>query len=143
MPPARPYQATVGVRVGAEPRGRGLEGALQHRRLAAVERVGKRDVRVYPFQTVFFQRKRAEEGRSVSQRVDRGAEIVDEAGKRNLRRPRAPAYGVLAFEHGHAFSVAGELYGGRETVGARAYDYGIICGGFAHALILDPLAPTA
>ena len=132
------HQAAVGGGVVAEPRGRRPDGTLQHRRLPAVERVGERDVRVDPLQTVLFQRQRAEEGRGVAQRVNRGAEVVDEAGKRDLCRPRAPADGALAFEHGHAFSVAGELYGGRETVGARAYDYGIVCGAFAHALILDP-----
>ena len=65
----------------------------------------------------------------------RGAEVVDEAGKRDLRRPRAPADGASALEHGHPLSVAGELYGGCEPVGARADDDGVVCP--YHAPILD------
>ena len=43
----------------------------------------------------------AEERRGVTQRVYRGAEVVDEARQRDLRRPRASSDGASALEHGH------------------------------------------
>ena len=71
------------------------------------------------------ERERAEERRAGNERVDRRAEVVDEARKRQLGRPRAAAGLVGALAHENLEALAGERDRGCEPVGARADDDGV------------------
>ncbi len=83
----------------------------------------KQGGRVNPFLTVLFGRQGGEEGRSVAERVDGRADIVDVAGQRQLRRAGTATYIGLFFKDDYRTPISRQLRGRREAVGARADDH--------------------
>ena len=68
-----------------------LEVAPQHDGGAVIERVCDGSARLYPLESVLFERKGAEEGRKDSERVHGGTDVVLEAGKGEFGCARAAA----------------------------------------------------
>ena len=79
------------VAVRPEPRRRSVDRALQQDRRPIVQRVGQRRVRMDPLQAVLRQRELLEARRADRHGMHRGADVVHEAGQRQLGRPRAAA----------------------------------------------------
>src|SRR5437763_1316479 len=118
------HQAAIGGCVGAERRTSGVEtllprqagslphcGALEHCRCAVVERMGERRGRMNPLQAMVSERERAKEGRGDRHRMDGGAEVVLEAGKRQLFGASTAAESGLSFEDDDGAALPG--YGNR------------------------------
>ena len=82
-PPVRPAVA--------QPCRRGLDRSLEHGRGSVVERMRERRRWLNPLEPVRAQRQAAEERRGDGERVDGGADVVREAGQRELRGPKAAA----------------------------------------------------
>src|ERR1019366_10291204 len=89
---------------------------------AIVQRMSDRGRRVDPLQAEIAEGERTEEGRRHAQWVDGRADIVDEAGERQLGRAGTAADGVFRLEDRDATAGAGERDGGGETVGAGSHD---------------------
>ena len=70
-----------------------------------------------PLQPMVFEGERAEKRRGVAKRVDSGAEVVDVSGEGQLGGAGAAADRALGLDDGNRATVAGELDGGRESVG--------------------------
>lgn len=70
--------------------------------------------------------------------MDRGTDVVNESGKRELRRTAAATDGVLGLEYENLAPRVGQCDGGRETVRPRADD-----DGFVAASRQDPVAASA
>ncbi len=120
IPEERLDQPTVVPSVGAEG-ARGLvEGAIDHDRFAVVERMGDGGRGHHPLEAMLLERQRSEEGRKDPHRMHGGADVVREAGQRQLAAAHSAADLVGSFEHEHAGPAAGELDRGRQPVGARA-----------------------
>ncbi len=81
-------------------------GAFQHDGGAVIQRVGQRNVRVDPLQAMLRQWEVFETGRADGQGVNRGADVVDKSGQRQLERPRAAADGGRAFVDGDGMASA-------------------------------------
>ena len=125
----RRERLAIGVGVGAEGLGGGLDRALEHGRRTVVEGVRGRRRREQPLEAVLAQREALEERRRHAEGMDRRAEVVDEAGSRQLGRPGAAAHGRRGFDEQHRPPRARERDGGGQTVGARAHDDGVAGGG--------------
>jgi hypothetical protein len=79
----RPNQAPVGVAILAKPRRRRRQRTIdQCRRRGAVERMRHHGCRLDPFQAMPLERQRPEEGGRDRHRVDRRADVMNEARKR-------------------------------------------------------------
>src|SRR5918999_5210025 len=63
------------------------------------------------------QRKRAEEGRSDSERIYGRAQVMNKARQRQFRRTRSPADFVLSFVDRHGFTVLRHCNRSGETIG--------------------------
>jgi hypothetical protein len=87
---------------------------------------------VNPLEAVLLERELAEERRGVPQRVDGRAEVVDEAGERDLRRARPPAGALLGLEHGYGAPVSSQFHGGCEPVRSRAHDHRVVRAASGH-----------
>src|SRR5437016_5038856 len=87
----RLHQAAIGGCVRAERAARVVEAPLEHCRCAVVERMGERRGRMNPLQAMLSERERAEEGRGDRHRMDGGAEVMLEAGERQLGGASAAA----------------------------------------------------
>src|SRR5215217_9510754 len=74
-----------------------------------------------------LERQRAEERRSVAERVYGGAKIVYKAGERGLGGTCAAADCAFGLDDGDGTAIAGELDGGCEAVGAGT-DYHSVVG---------------
>jgi hypothetical protein len=90
---------------------------------------------VDPLEAVLLERELAEERRGVSQGVDGRAEVVNEAGKCDLRRARAPAGGLLGLEHGYGAPVSSQFHSGGETVRPRAHNYRVVRAASGHQVV--------
>ena len=82
LPPRgeRRDQTAVRSAVRAEPRRGRIHGALEDHGGAVVERMRERRVRLDPLEAVLVQRESVEERRHQGERMDRGADVVHEAG---------------------------------------------------------------
>jgi len=87
--------ARPGARVGAETGGGALDRAVHEDGGAVVEGMRQRRRRVDPADAVVRERELREERRRRRERMDRGADVVDEAGQRQLRGAASSADGVL------------------------------------------------
>jgi hypothetical protein len=85
------------VRVPVDPEGGSsvLDAALERERASVVEGVSSRGRRVDP---VHFQAELPEDGRLDTERVNRRADVVDEARQSQLRAPHASADRLLGLE---------------------------------------------
>ena len=97
----RSDQAPVGGGVAAQPGGGLLHRSVNHRASAIVERMRQHRGRLDPFKPVQREGQSAEEGRSAGERMDGGADVVNEAGQRQFGGSRAAANHRLRLEHGH------------------------------------------
>jgi hypothetical protein len=79
-----------------------------------------------PFQTVVFERKLAEEGRAQTERVNRGADIMNKPGQGQLSRARPASEGIVRFydKNRQAFLRKADSRG--EPVGTRTNDDRIV-----------------
>ncbi len=118
----RSHEPAVGPRIGAEAvRGLG-DRPVQHDRASVVERVGERDLRMHELEPVLAQRQPAHEGRADHERVDRRADVVAEAGLRQLLGAGAPADRRRRLEHQHRAPRLCDRDRRGEPVRARADD---------------------
>ena len=90
--------------------------AADERRRPVVERVSDGDRRLDPLQAVLSQGQLGEDGGRSAQRMDRGADVVQEAGEGQCRGSRASADGGFGLQHQDAASGAGQRDGGRQPV---------------------------
>ena len=91
-------QSLIRGGVGAQACCSGLDGSLQDRRGAVVERMGQCKRWVDPLQTVLRERKRAEQRGEHRHRMNGRADIVSKSGKRQRFRARATADRFVRFE---------------------------------------------
>src|SRR5215813_7638148 len=84
--------------------------------------------RMHPLETVRRETVLFEARGAGGHGVHGGADVVDEAGERELFRPGAAADSWCAFVHGDRTAGAGERDGGAQAVGTGADDYGTIIG---------------
>ena len=110
--------------VWAELRGGGFEGVFEGDGGAVVEWVGERSGRLDPAQAVVGEGKAAEEGAGDAERVAGGAEIVVEAGERDLGGGAGAAEVGVALVDGDGDAALREGDGGGEAVGTGADDVG-------------------
>jgi hypothetical protein len=106
--------------------------------MAALEGMRKWGVGMDPLEAVLREGERSKERRYGGERVDRGTDVVNESGKRELRRAAAAADGFPGLEYENFSPGARQGDGGRETVRSRADD-----DGFVAACRQDPVAASA
>jgi hypothetical protein len=92
----------------------------------------QRSRRCDEFKAVALQGQAAEEGRSRGQRVDGGADIVDEPGQGQSGRPGASPEQVFGLQHCDFPAAASELDRGRQAVGSGAHHDRVRSGGLRH-----------
>src|SRR5215213_4453732 len=80
----------------------------------------ERDLRVDPLDAPAFERQRPEERRDDADRVYGRAHVAPEAGRRQLKRARAAADGLLRFEHADREPTPRKLYPSAQAVRPRA-----------------------
>ncbi len=114
--------APPGVPVGAERLGGRLDVAADRGAGAVGRGVGAVDGRVAPHQAGAGQVERAQRRGDLAEGEERGAQVVLEAGERDLPRAHRAARLFLGFEHQHAQAGAGEVGRRREAVGAGSDD---------------------
>jgi hypothetical protein len=113
-----------------------VQAAVQHTHLTVVERMGCWDVGMDPVANA----SRTEEGRRSPHRMDRRTHVVQEPRKGQLLGPCSATYDVGSFDDEHAPTRPRHLCGSGETIGACAYDNGVVSG---HRIILARLLPWA
>ena len=119
----RREQLAVLVGVGAQTtRGR-VHRSLEHRHPTVVERVRERGIGMDPAQPVLLERKRTQRGRTDAERVNRGADVVDETRARQRRRAHPAAGRVRGLEHDDSPAGLRECDRGDEPVRARTHDH--------------------
>ena len=121
----RAHQAPVCPRVGAEALRRLLHGAPDARRATAVEGVRVGELRLAQRDLLRAERPKERGGRG--ERVDRRADVVREAGERELRGLAAATRRLRSLEDLDREACARERHGGGETVRPRSDDYSIRC----------------
>ena len=119
-------QPTVALAVLAQAGGRGVQVAAHQRRAAVIERMGQRHRRLDPLQAVLRQRPLAEDRGGSAQRMDGRADVVDEAGQGQRRRPAATAHLGARLQHQHAAPGSGQGDGGGQAVGPGADDERVV-----------------
>jgi hypothetical protein len=131
------HQLPVRPLVRSEAPGRVVNRAVQDGRMA-LEGMRERGDGMDPLEAVIRKGQRSKERRYGGERVDRGTDVVNESGKRELRRTAAATDGVLGFEYENLAPGARQGDGGRETIRPRADD-----DGFVAACRQDPVAASA
>ena len=121
----RSEQAGPCVSVTAHVPAHGFEIAFQDDAPAGSQRVREGCLGLDPLEPVAGQVERPEEGRRHAQRVNRGADVVDEAWERQLRGPGPAADLVGRFVDPDLPPGARELDGCGKSVGTRADDDGV------------------
>ena len=101
MPDERFKKATVDPSVAAERGDRLIHVAVKRSSVPIIERVCDCDFGFDPFKPEAFQRQQVEERRAGAERMNRRADIVDEARPRQLRRAHPAADCVVRFQHKH------------------------------------------
>ena len=99
-------QAPVRLFVRIERRGGLGDRALEHDRRSVVERMGERRIRLHEVEAVRRERQLAEDRRSGEERVDRRADVVDEARERELVGVSAAAGRFLRLPDEHPLARA-------------------------------------
>ena len=112
-------------RGGGKLRGRLLDGSVHRHGLPLIERMGQRDLRMDPLESVTPEIQSSQEGRGEPHRVDRGTDVVMEPGQRQLAGPRPTAGFGGTFEDGHRIPLARQSHRGGESVGTRPDDGGV------------------
>jgi hypothetical protein len=116
-------QAAVGAFVGAEAGGRLGYRPGHHRGPAAVEGVRELDLGEGQLDPALGQAEALEERRGDGERVGGRADVVPEAGQRQLLGPAAAADRRRALDELHRDSGGGQGQRGREAVGPAADDH--------------------
>jgi hypothetical protein len=80
----RPHEPAIGCAIRAQGFGCFLNRTLKDDRRAIVQRVSQRSRRMDPFHAVCGEIQGAKEGRGKTDRVYRGADVVQEPGQRQL-----------------------------------------------------------
>ena len=124
-----PGEGRVGLAVHAQPLRRPLNRLVKRRRVPVRDRLGHRDVRADPRQPVLFEGERLEERRGRPEGVDRRADVVDEAGPRQLRRARGAARRGVPLQHEHAAARLRHPDRGGQPVRPGADDDGVVVHG--------------
>src|SRR5436190_14372790 len=93
---------------------------MQARRGAVIERMCQWYLRLNPFETESFQRKRLEKRRPCSQRMHCRTNVVQKSRPRELSRARASANGRVPFANEHGTSRARQRDRGGKTVRSRS-----------------------
>ena len=120
----RAHDTQVGGGIGAEPSARLLDRAGQLNG-GAIERMRQRNFGVDEFEPIARQWQCPKEERAHSERMHRGADVVDEPGKRQVRRPRAATDRFFRLEDDDGPARLRHSDGRGQTVWARANHYGI------------------
>jgi hypothetical protein len=108
VPHERPEEPSPAIVVLAERGHRRLGRALEQDRGSVVERVGDRGGRLDPVEPVLGERQRPKQRRRDPERMDRRADVVDEARQRQLGRAASASDRVGCFEDAHRAAGAGE-----------------------------------
>ena len=117
--------AAIRRRVRAEPVCRFFHRADHRHRGPVGQGVRELDLRVDPLEAVFRETELGEEGRGRRHRMDRRADVVQEAGQGQFRAASAAADGRLRFVDVHAEAGACQLDGSGEPVRTAPHDYGV------------------
>jgi hypothetical protein len=88
--------------------------------------MGQGDLGLNPFEAVSMKLELPEKGGSNGQRVDCGADIVDETGKCQLCGADAAADGFPGLQQQDGFEFSFQRDGRSQPVGPRAHDDGIV-----------------
>jgi len=87
----------VSLAVDTQGIGRRLERSMKAQGIAILERVGQRDFRLNPLESVTVKIELSEKGGRKGQGLNGGADIVGEPGKCKLGRAGATAHGPHRF----------------------------------------------
>ncbi len=118
----RLHQAAPAFAIWSENRFGVAEVALKRYSGAVVERMGEWSRRVNPLQTLSVQRQRRKKRRTRGEWMNGGAEIVEEAGQRELERACGAACLWLRLEDVNVHAVLCESDGGGQAVRSGADD---------------------
>jgi len=88
--------------------------------------MGKGYFRLYPAKAVSMKFKLPKEGGKDGQRVDRGADIVNEIRKRQLRGTDTATYGFPRLQQKDGFKFAPQRDGRSQSVRPRTHNDGIV-----------------
>jgi hypothetical protein len=77
----RLHQAPIRARIAGKLVGRKIDISMQAGRQIVIERMGQRDVRLNPFESDSFQRKRFEKRRASRERMNRRTDIMQKSGQ--------------------------------------------------------------
>src|SRR5438874_9555150 len=99
---------------------------MQTRGGVAIERMRQGNIRLNPGQPQSFERKSFEKRRTSSEWMDCRAEIMDEAGQRQLGRARATADRRISFQYEHRTFRAGKSNSSRQAIRSGANDDSVI-----------------
>ena len=122
----RPKESSPTLAVQAYRRGRLLQRTIEADRRAIIQRVRRRNVRLNPLDAETLQRHSAQEGRARRKGMDRGADVVSEAGQRKFGSTVPPTDRALAFDYEDRVAGASESNSCRQPIGPGADNDGII-----------------
>ena len=128
----RSHQPPVGSRVAAQLGGGRCHRALHQDRAAVIQRMRDGGGREDPLETVVRQWEIPKERRCHAERMDRRANVMHEAGQRQLGRACPPADRLFAFNHQHRAPGARQGDGRSQPVGTGADDNGVMRWTMAH-----------
>src|SRR5690606_19707658 len=129
------HQAQPGRSVAAQRFPRPLQVRRQHGCPAVVERMGEGKGRRQPLEPVAVEPQTLEDGRHDTQGVNRAADVVAEAGQRDLFGPAAAPDALVPLDDEHGQAGARQHGRGREPVRAGA-DHDDVPAGVGHAVDL-------
>ena len=135
--------APVGLGVRPEAVGGLVHRPVEHPGPSAVERVGEGELGLEPAQPVALERQLRQVGRAGRERVDGRADVVAEPGQGQLGRAGATADRVPALDDQHGTAGRGQGDRGRQAVGPRSDDDGVVAGGGARRWLPPALAAPA
>ena len=121
------HHAPVGACVLIESGSSRIDVSFQSDRCSVVQRMCERCVRMYP---IDVELDFVEERRYGAERVDRRADVVPEAGKRQFLRSRAAADRVCSLENEHRVPVTRDLERRSQPVRAGTDDYCVVVADF-------------
>src|SRR5437588_12566259 len=99
---------------------------MQARRGAVIERMCQWYLRLNPFETESFQRKRLEERRPCSQAMHSRTNPVQKSRLRKLSRARASSNSRVRFANEHGTTRARQRDPGGKAIGPRSYNCGVM-----------------
>ncbi len=124
-------RAAIFVAIRVEVGERVVEPATQDHRGSVVERMRHRRGRLDPAEAVVGEGQAAQPGRQDPERMDRRADVVDEARQRRFGAARAAAGPALRLEHHDLRAGLGDADRGGQAVGTGTHDDRV---GRGHAL---------